>query len=199
MDWFYANGDSRHGPVPEDALDGLVARGEIGADTLVWRAGMEDWEPAHRHVAGVPPPLAGARRAPPRIPGSAGDYRRESGMKDAAQKFFANYATFSGRSNRGEFWYWALDGLLMSILLGGLDGLLFGGMMHSDMGNGGGPLSGLWGLVTLVPGLALGVRRLHDIDRTGWWLLLWLVPVVGWIVLLVWFAQKPDEGPNRFG
>ncbi len=126
-----------------------------------------------------------------------GDYRRESGPRDAFHKFFANYATFSGRSNRGEFWFWVLDSMLIGLLLSALDGLLFGGMMGN--GEGSGPLGALWGLATLIPGLALGARRLHDTDRSGWWLLLWLVPVVGWIVLFVWYVQKPDAGPNRFG
>ena len=56
----------------------------------------------------------------------------------------------------------------------------------------------LW-IVTLIPSLALGARRLHDINRTGWWLLLWLVLVIGWIVLIVWAIKRGNECPNKYG
>ena len=57
----------------------------------------------------------------------------------------------------------------------------------------------LFGLATLLPGLAVAVRRLHDIDRTGWWILLALIPLVGAIVLIIWYCTKGTDGPNRFG
>ena len=60
-------------------------------------------------------------------------------------------------------------------------------------------LDAVWVIVTFIPSLAVGVRRLHDINRTGWWLLLCLVPVFGWIVLIVWAIKRGDEGPNKYG
>jgi uncharacterized membrane protein YhaH (DUF805 family) len=57
----------------------------------------------------------------------------------------------------------------------------------------------LFGLATFLPGLAVAVRRLHDIDRTGWWILLALIPLVGAIVLIIWYCTKGTDGPNRFG
>ena len=62
-------------------------------------------------------------------------------------------------------------------------------------------LDAVWVIVTFIPSLAVGVRRLHDINRTGWWLLLWLVPVsvVGGIVLVVWACRRGDAGPNKYG
>jgi uncharacterized membrane protein YhaH (DUF805 family) len=68
-----------------------------------------------------------------------------------------------------------------------------GGMM------GGSLLANIWSLATLLPSLAVGARRLHDIDRTGWWQLIWFIPVIGWIVLIVFFASRGTAGPNRFG
>ena len=62
-----------------------------------------------------------------------------------------------------------------------------------------GVLRPLFGLGTLIPSLAVGVRRLHDINRTGWWLLLIFVPVIGWIVLIVWAIERGDMGPNKYG
>ena len=119
------------------------------------------------------------------------DYRRQSGLKDAAQQFFARYIDFSGRSNRGEFWFWVIDAILISIAIGLLDAIFFGG--ETD------PLSALWGLVTFIPSIALSVRRLHDIGRTGWWVLIALVPLIGWLVLIWFHAQPPEDGPNKWG
>ena len=60
-------------------------------------------------------------------------------------------------------------------------------------------LNGLYSLAVLLPGLGVGVRRLHDTDRSGWWLLISLVPLVGFILLIIWLARPGDAGPNRFG
>jgi uncharacterized membrane protein YhaH (DUF805 family) len=60
-------------------------------------------------------------------------------------------------------------------------------------------LGNLFGLATLVPSIAVGARRLHDVNKSGWWQLLVIVPVVGWIILLIWVIKKGDEGENRFG
>ena len=59
--------------------------------------------------------------------------------------------------------------------------------------------TGIFSLVVLLPGIAVGVRRLHDLDRIGWWLLLAFVPLVGTIILIVWFCTRGTPGPNRFG
>jgi uncharacterized membrane protein YhaH (DUF805 family) len=60
-------------------------------------------------------------------------------------------------------------------------------------------VSTLFNLAVLLPGIAIGVRRLHDLDRSGWWLLIFLIPLIGPIILLIWFCTKGTEGPNRFG
>ncbi len=59
--------------------------------------------------------------------------------------------------------------------------------------------TGVFGLVTFLPSLAIAIRRLHDLDRTGWWVLLALIPLIGWIVLIIWFCTRGTDGPNRFG
>lgn len=94
---------------------------------------------------------------------------------------FTKYATFDGRASRSEFWWFVLFTFLASAAAG----------LISEA------LSGLVSLATLLPSLAVGARRLHDTNRSGWFLLLWLVPLVGWIVLVVWAAQEARE-PNRF-
>ena len=105
------------------------------------------------------------------------------------------YAVFQGRARRKEYWYFVLFFLIFSVVLGLIDGLL--GMVHEPTGTG--LLSSLLGVALLLPSIAVSVRRLHDIDRSGWWYLLWLLPVVGWIVLVVWAIRDGEPGENRFG
>lgn len=109
-------------------------------------------------------------------------------FQEAVKAGFNNYANFSGRASRSEFWYWILFCFILNIVSGFIDTIL------------GLPLTGLlifFGL--LVPNIAVGIRRLHDTDRSGWWYLLNFVPVIGWIILIIWCATKGTDGPNRFG
>src|SRR5918995_5229130 len=105
------------------------------------------------------------------------------------------YAVFSGRSRRMEYWYFVLFNIIVSIVLGVIDALL--DTRGSVMGAG--LLSGLYGLAILIPSLAVSVRRLHDIDRSGWWILIALVPLIGTIVLLVFALLEGTPGNNRYG
>ncbi|WP_339108318.1 DUF805 domain-containing protein [Thioclava sp. GXIMD4216] len=116
-----------------------------------------------------------------------------------------DYANFSGRATRSEFWLFILFFLLANIVLSLLDGLIFGGL-SMGAGNGrawfisnGGPLEFLFSLCVVIPLLAVSVRRLHDIDRSGWWLLLHALPPVGQIILFVFMLGRTRPGPNRFG
>jgi uncharacterized membrane protein YhaH (DUF805 family) len=105
------------------------------------------------------------------------------------------YAVFSGRSRRKEYWYFVLFVVIISIVLSIIDGLF--GTYHRSTGAG--LLSSIFSLAVLIPSIAVSVRRLHDIDRTGWWVLISLVPLVGWIVLLVFHVQDSTPGTNRYG
>ena len=119
-------------------------------------------------------------------------------MTESVKTVFSKYATFSGRAQRSEYWWFVLFNIIVSLLLA----LLFGNGhgMGGGMGMGGGNLANsLWSLATLLPSLAVGARRLHDIDRAGWWLLLAFIPLLGLIILLYFFATKGTLGPNRFG
>jgi uncharacterized membrane protein YhaH (DUF805 family) len=110
------------------------------------------------------------------------------------------YAQFSGRARRKEFWMYVLFYLVGSIIVGILDRIL--GLDFQSGGNGvrsGGWLSTIYGLALLVPTIAVAVRRMHDKDRSGWWVLIWLIPCVGWIWFIVWQAQEGTPGDNRFG
>ena len=105
------------------------------------------------------------------------------------------YAVFSGRSRRAEYWYFVLFNLIVLIVLELIDALL--GTYSFVQGVG--LLSGIYSLAVIIPSLAVTVRRLHDIDRTGWWILINLIPLVGTIVLLVFAVTDGTPGNNRYG
>lgn len=98
------------------------------------------------------------------------------------------YAHFEGRARRSEYWYFTLFNVLIAIGLGLIDGVL-------DIA----VLSTLYSLAVLIPSLAVAVRRLHDTGRSGWWLLIGLVPLIGAIVLLVFMVGDSESGANQYG
>ncbi len=95
---------------------------------------------------------------------------------------FKKYVEFNGRAGKAEFWWFCLFTFVVSLVLG----------FFSQS------LSGLFSLAVMLPSLAVGARRLHDTDRSAWFLLLWLIPLIGWIILLV-FAIQDSVDPNRYG
>ena len=105
------------------------------------------------------------------------------------------YATFEGRARRKEYWYFVLFYCLLIIGLTIVDG--FAGTLEEEAGIG--LFSGLFVLGTFLPTIAVLVRRLHDTNRSGWWVLINFVPVIGAIVLLVFTVQDSQPGGNRFG
>jgi uncharacterized membrane protein YhaH (DUF805 family) len=105
------------------------------------------------------------------------------------------YATFSGRAQRAEYWYFFLFYILTFIGLSFIDGIT--GTFSEEAGIG--LLSGLYSLAILIPSLAVGVRRLHDTGRSGWWLLVGIIPLIGAIVLLIFFVQDSVPGDNLYG
>jgi uncharacterized membrane protein YhaH (DUF805 family) len=104
------------------------------------------------------------------------------------------YAVFSGRARRREYWYFFLFNVIITIVLGIAEGVI-GLMPNSNQSI----LAGIYGLAVLIPGLAVGVRRLHDTNRSGWWLLLGLIPLIGALILLFLFISNGDSGPNQYG
>jgi uncharacterized membrane protein YhaH (DUF805 family) len=114
----------------------------------------------------------------------------------AVRTVFSKYATFSGRARRSEYWWWYLFVTLVFVAAGILDAAT--GLNYGDASYGGGWLSSIAGLALLLPNLAVGVRRLHDTGRTGWWLLIGLIPFIGVIVLLYFFILD-SENDNQYG
>ena len=120
---------------------------------------------------------------------------------DAVRTCFSKYATFSGRAARPEYWWWVLFATVVSLLTNMIDAYVIASALGlPPFGEGSGqPLSLIVGLGLLLPGLAVTVRRLHDIDRSGWWVLIVFIPVIGLLVLIYWMVQPGTEGENRFG
>ena len=112
----------------------------------------------------------------------------------AVRTCFQKYADFNGRATRPEYWWFTLFLFIGGVVMGLIDGAIFG--FGETAGK---PLGILFSLGTLLPMLAVSVRRLHDLGRSGWWLLIGLIPLVGAIVLIVWFATKSAPGANAHG
>ncbi len=104
------------------------------------------------------------------------------------------YAVFGGRARRKEYWMFLLFNILISIALGFVEGM-FG--LVTELGFG--MISIVYSLLLVIPSLAVGVRRLHDTGRSGWWLLIVFVPIVGAIALLVFAVQDSESGHNEYG
>jgi uncharacterized membrane protein YhaH (DUF805 family) len=103
-------------------------------------------------------------------------------FSESIQTCFSKYADFNGRAVRSEYWWFVLFLVLVSLALS----------MVSDI------VSGIFSLAVLVPSIAAAARRLHDTDRSGWWQLIALLPIIGIIVLIVFLAQEGSAGTNRF-
>jgi uncharacterized membrane protein YhaH (DUF805 family) len=109
---------------------------------------------------------------------------------------FKRYAEFSGRSRRKEYWMFALFNIIVVIVLCIIEGIAgLSGMVAGAYG----PLTAVYGLAIIVPSIAVGIRRLHDTDRSGWWILIALVPLVGGLILLYFMILDGTKGANRFG
>ncbi|SOB92127.1 uncharacterized membrane protein YhaH [Rhodobacter sp. JA431] len=196
--WHYAWQGKSEGPVDEAMMGDLIRAGRVRADTLIWAEGMGDWERADAHFpfaparpaapAYVPPPPAG----PPPL-GRESAYGPYEGAPprdfiEAIKVCFRKYATFKGRASRSEFWWFQL------FIIGGS---LLTGLLENGMGRDGAVLNGLFSLATFLPALSVQVRRLHDTDRSGWWIGgFYLAIIPGVVVLGVLAAMVEGGGGN---
>ena len=123
---------------------------------------------------------------------------------DATKAYFFKWKDFDARISRSEFWYGNLGALFVSIIIGAVVGVIggfFGAMMDQAIDSITMTTNRLlvpFYLIFMVAGLSLVVRRLHDIDKSGWWYLI-LLTVIGGLILCYWFCKKGDAEDNRFG
>lgn len=250
--WYYVENARRVGPVSGAEIARLLEGGRLSPRSLVWREGLEGWEQAGAHfdtlppAPGTPPPVpgvrdiprAGTRRGAVSDHGRPGDAPQNGpdglyigaparGFTEAISVCLAKYFTFSGRASRSEYWYFFLFSVLLGLVTGFLDSILFGVSFDSDDF---GPLNSLTSLALLIPSLAVGWRRLHDTDRSGWWIggffiagfvaafmfgmaavsggpggMVGMAALLGFgvlvysILVLVFLCTRGQPGPNRFG
>ncbi|MBF9043127.1 DUF805 domain-containing protein [Rhodobacterales bacterium HKCCE4037] len=185
--WYHADGDERLGPVEASEIERLIGTGHITRDTLVWRDGLDGWERADRHfaqafVTPAPPPVPEGVPKVMARPDQHGNEDEQIGRDglyvgapsrefiEAAKVCLSKYATFSGRASRSEFWFFYLFCYVVMFVAQILDFAIIAGLAST-----GGPIFiPVFTLITtfglLIPQIAASWRRLHDIDRTGWWL-----------------------------
>lgn len=118
----------------------------------------------------------------------------------ALKAFWSNYSNFKGRSRRSEYWFIQLFLVITNVVVAVVDLALMNWDVDRFIANGGGGIVGLiWILATIVPAIAVLIRRLHDTNRSGWWVLIGLIPLVGAIVLLVFTVEDSNKGDNKYG
>ena len=118
----------------------------------------------------------------------------------AIRSFWSRFADFKGRSRRSEYWYVQLFLVVTNLAVAGIDLALMDGDVDRFIANGGGGIVGLiWIFATIVPALAVLIRRIHDAGKTGWWALVGFIPFVGAIVLLVFTVTDSSPGENKYG
>ena len=105
------------------------------------------------------------------------------------------YAVFSGRARRKEYWFFVLFYIIIAIVLVMIDSMA--GTISATTGMG--LLSGIFALAMFIPGLAVGIRRLHDINKSGWWILIGLIPFIGPLILIIFALMAGTAGDNEYG
>lgn len=135
------------------------------------------------------------KATPPPLPNSTRVHNHSAeanyGIIDWFKKGLSNYTNFSGRARRKEFWYFTLAQFILLIIAGVLDSIIFG----TDTGL----FYVLVALGLFLPSLAVGMRRLHDTSRSGWWLFISLIPLIGSIILIVFLASDTKHETNKWG
>jgi uncharacterized membrane protein YhaH (DUF805 family) len=110
------------------------------------------------------------------------------GFSEAVKSGFDHYTTFDGRASRAAYWWWFLFAIIAAIAASILDAII-----------GSTIIAILVSLGLLLPNISVGIRRLHDINKTGWWILIGLIPLIGFIILIIFYVQQGDAGPNDYG
>ena len=106
---------------------------------------------------------------------------------------FNKFAVFSGRASRSEFWFFVLFGFLAGIIAAIIDVMILGYPFEEN-----GPINLIFSVALIVPSLSVAARRLHDINKSGWWQLLWIT-IIGGILLIIWHATEGENKKNKFG
>jgi uncharacterized membrane protein YhaH (DUF805 family) len=109
-------------------------------------------------------------------------------FSEAVKSGFDHYTKFDGRASRPAFWWWFLFTILVAVAAEILDAIIGTSILYIIVALG-----------LILPNISVAIRRLHDTDRSGWWILIGLIPIIGFIVLIVFYVQKSDPGDNQYG
>jgi Predicted membrane protein len=203
MNWYYANAGQQAGPVDQRTLESLIAAGTITQNTLVWRDGWSEWRPVGQtelasHFVRQPPPppqpVFAATTPAPVFGGIAA--ATTPATKPGGRDWKSLYLSFDGRATRREYWlFYILPYLVLSFVAIFIDDAT--GNTNPDSGLG--LFSTLFSLAAIWPSLAISVKRSHDRNRSGWFVLVFLIPIVFlWPFVELGFLRG-TIGPNRFG
>ena len=119
----------------------------------------------------------------------------QTGFISAIKKGFRGYVVWNARSTRSEYWWWTLFTVILSLVATAIDSFVFS---TNTMAGGIGPTSAILTVALFLPGLSLWIRRLHDTDRSGWWVWIVLIPIVGLIISLIFMLLPSKPGPTRW-
>ena len=209
--WYLNVASANYGPYTRQRMTELSTEGRLAPETMVWKQGDAGWVPAGEHpelrsLFGKVP----ARAAPnaPRVKTDPADVGPDSFMGAVRVCMRDKYATFQGRARRAEFWWYSLFSFLVLFVVFGVAGVI----MAASTPKGGEPSGvavGIFVIAAIVtvlglflPGLAVSVRRLHDLGFSGWWYLLQFVPVIGTFAsfaMFIGYMVRGDRGPNKYG
>jgi uncharacterized membrane protein YhaH (DUF805 family) len=214
-DWHYVQNGQTKGPVTDDQLKALADAGVVTIATPVWKSGYADWIPlsqsdfAYKDIAG-PAVTAGAGgaalQAGPAYAAGSYEVDDQSMWRFFTRALTERYVKFTGRARRKEYWSYVLF-LVISLVVFSVIGVAIDiavGNIGPDQEMPPTPVAAialpmLFNLATLLPSLAITVRRLHDIGLTGWLILVGLIPWVGAIALIVMMCLPTNFGPNKHG
>ena len=115
-------------------------------------------------------------------------------IQSSIKTCFNKYATFSGRASRSEYWFFILFGVLGGIVTLIIDVMILDYSIESEYT----PINLIFSLILIIPSIAVACRRLHDVNKSGWWQLIWLT-IIGGILLLIWYFKEGEKRKNRFG
>ena len=115
-------------------------------------------------------------------------------IQSSIKTCFNKYATFSGRASRSEYWFFILFGVLGGIVTLIIDVMILDYSIESEYT----PINLIFSLILIIPSIAVACRRLHDVNKSGWWQLIWLT-IIGGILLFIWYVKEGEKKINRFG
>ena len=211
--WYYLENDNRIGPVERGEIERRISNGTITPHTLVWQEGLDGWEEAGRHFqtsggVSAPPPIPPRKPVAAKTVSSMHSASSDSnavdtpglyvgaparGFQEAISTCFNKFVTFSGRASRSEYWYFFLFCILVGLATSVIDMAIFG------YSNNISPINTLATLVLFLPSLAVLVRRLHDTDRSGWWIGWFWIGLIGFVGGIVMIAASNPYADSTIG